>query len=190
LRTRLAEGLRYGLVELVDHTLPWVVFGLLLAAFVEPLLDHAVLAGLPSALQVPLAALVGLPLYVCASGATPLAAVAVHKGLSAGAALTFLLAGPATNVTTFGVLASLHGRALAVRFGLTLTLLAAMVGWSVDLFGLEVPEVGHPGDAHRHGGAAHELVAFVGVLVVAGASVWRQGARGAVDQVLRPLHNH
>ena len=190
LRVRLVAGLRYGLVELVDHTLPWVVFGLLLAAFLEPLMDHTLLTGLPSALQVPLAAVVGLPIYVCASGATPLAAVAVHKGLSAGAALTFLLAGPATNVTTFGILASLHGRKVAIRFGVSLTILAALAGWGVDLLGIQVPEAGHPGEAHAHGGAAYEVVAFVGLLIVAAASVWRQGARGAVEQVLHPMHHH
>ena len=113
LPARLQEGLRFGLVDLVDHTLPWILVGLVLAALAGPLLDHEFLSAFPPTAQVPLAALVGVPIYVCASGATPLAALAAQKGLSAGAALAFLLAGPATNVTTFGVLASLHGRRLA-----------------------------------------------------------------------------
>jgi len=190
LAERLGTGLRFGLVELVDHTLPWIVVGLLLAALAEPLLDHGYLATLPAALQVPVAAVIGIPLYVCASGATPLAAVAVHKGLSAGAALTFLLAGPATNITTFGVLSALHGRGVAIRFGLVLTTAAIAIGWGVDLLGLAVPEMAHPGQAHDHSFAWVGTASALALLILGGASLWRQGARGVVDQVLRPIHVH
>ena len=190
LSTRLLNGLRYGLVDLVDHTLPWILFGLALAALVEPLLDHALLHQIPNALQVPLAAVIGLPLYVCASGATPLVAVAMHKGISAGAALTFLLAGPATNVTTFGVLAALHGRRLAIRFGITLTCVAAIIGWGVDLIGVEVIDLGHPGEAHAHGSSPLEAIALVAMAAIGLASIWRQGGRGMMAQLLDPIHDH
>ena len=94
LKERLREGLRFGLVELFDHTMPWVLAGLLIAAWVEPILGHGLFQQVPTVLQVPLFALIGIPLYVCASGATPIAAIAIHKGISPGAGLAFLLAGP------------------------------------------------------------------------------------------------
>lgn len=187
---QLRDGLHYGLVELVDHTLPWVLVGLVLAALAEPLLDHDLLSMLPSVVQVPLAALIGIPLYVCASGATPLAAVAVHKGMSAGAALAFLLAGPATNVTTFGILSSLHSRTIAVRFGLALTVSAVLVGWSVDLLGVQVPEMAHPDVLHPHGLDELGLAAGLAITALTIASLWRQGARGMAEQVLNPIHTH
>lgn len=190
LADRLREGLRYGLVDLVDDTLPWIATGLVIAALAEPLLGHELLLGLPSAVQVPLAAVLGIPLYVCASGATPLAAMAVHKGLSAGAALTFLLAGPATNATTFGVLSALHGRALALRFGVVLTAVAVLAGWGVDALGVTLPAMAHPDDLHAHG---PDPVGWVSMLVLIGlgvASLGRLGARGVVDQVLQPVHEH
>ncbi len=190
LAERLKEGLRYGLVDLVDDTLPWIVTGLVIAALAEPLLGHELLLGLPSALQVPLAALLGIPLYVCASGATPLAAMAVHKGLSAGAALTFLLAGPATNATTFGVLTALHGRTLALRFGIVLTAVAVLAGWGVDALGITLPEMAHPDDLHTHGPDPVGWVAMVVLLGLGVASLGRLGARGVVDQVLQPVHEH
>lgn len=190
LAQRLRAGIRYGLVDLVDHTLPWILVGLLLAALAEPLLDHDLLASLPAVLQVPVAALIGVPLYVCASGATPLAAVAVQKGLSVGAALTFLLAGPATNVTTFGVLSALHGRGLAIRFGLVLTSLAVVVGWGVDWMGLSIPELGHADPSHSEHVDLFGILALSGLLGLGLSSLWRQGARGMVDQVLEPVHVH
>jgi uncharacterized membrane protein YraQ (UPF0718 family) len=54
--------------------------------------------------------LVGIPLYMCASASTPIAAALVLKGLSPGAALVFLLAGPATNAATLTVVARFWGR--------------------------------------------------------------------------------
>jgi len=190
LAERLKEGLRYGLVDLVDDTLPWIVTGLVIAALAEPLLGHEVLLGLPSALQVPLAAVLGIPLYVCASGATPLAAMAVHKGLSAGAALTFLLAGPATNATTFGVLTALHGKSLALRFGIVLTTVAVLAGWGVDALGITLPEMAHPDDLHAHGPDPVGWAAMVVLVGLGVASLGRLGARGVVDQVLQPVHDH
>jgi hypothetical protein len=187
---RLARGLHFGFVELVDHTLPWILAGLVLAALAEPLLDHGLIATVPSALQVPLAALVGIPMYVCASGATPLAAIALHKGLSTGAALTFLLAGPATNVTTFGILTKLHGRALATRFGLVLIVVATVVGWGVNLLDLGVPLTAHPGALLQEQTSWVSGGASVGLLFLTCASLWRQGVRGFVDQLLEPIHSH
>ncbi|MEN0067439.1 MAG: permease [Myxococcota bacterium] len=187
---RIREGLRYGLVELVDHTLPWILVGLVLAALAEPLLDHEVLAALPSVAQVPLAAMIGVPIYVCASGATPLAALATQKGLSAGAALAFLLAGPATNVTTFGILASLHGRQLAFRFGITLTIAAIVVGWTTDAIGISVPALTTLDAPHGHRWGVLGAVSAVGLAALTFGSLWRQGVRGMVRQLTNPIHVH
>ena len=85
-------------------------------------------------LQVAAFALIGLPIYVCATGATPLVAVLIAKGLSPGAALAFLLTGPATNATTFGVLEQLHGRKVALAFaGTIIDRRARCSGWVVNL---------------------------------------------------------
>ncbi len=187
---RLRQGLAYGLGELVDHTLPWVVVGLMAAALAEPLLDHDLLLRLPAVAQVPLAAVVGIPIYVCASGATPLAAIAVHKGLSAGAALAFLIAGPATNVTTFGVLAALHGRAVAVRFGLALVLMAVGMGWVVDVVGVASPDLLHAPGVAAEASRPIAWLATAAITALAVASLFRQGPRGVVGQITNPIHVH
>jgi uncharacterized membrane protein YraQ (UPF0718 family) len=53
---------------------------------------------------------VGLPMYVCATASTPIAAALAFKGLSPGAALVFLLAGPATNAASLAVLSNILGK--------------------------------------------------------------------------------
>lgn len=130
---KLADGLRYGLGELVDHTGPWIVAGLLLAALVQPLLTPASFAALPNGLAVPAFALLGMPVYVCAAGATPLVAVLLASGVSPGAALAFLITGPATNMTTLGVLSGLHGRRTALAFGVVTFAATVSLGYLADL---------------------------------------------------------
>ena len=130
---RVVHAARYAFGELADHTLPWILLGILLASVIEPYLEPQALAGVPDALAVPLLALIGLPVFVCASGSTPLAAVLLHKGVSMGAVLAFLITGPATNITTFGVLRRRHGARFALTFGAVVAGVAILAGWGVDL---------------------------------------------------------
>ena len=94
-----------------------ILFGIAVAAFASPFLNAEWLQEMPGPLEVIVFAFLGMPSYVCASGATPLVAILIAGGVSPGAGLAFLLTGPATNVTTFGVLSRLHGRRLALAFG-------------------------------------------------------------------------
>jgi uncharacterized membrane protein YraQ (UPF0718 family)/copper chaperone CopZ len=89
------------------------VLGGVIAYFLPPgVLEHYMGHGFASYL-VMLA--VGIPLYVCASGSIPLAAALLAKGISPGAALVFLIAGPATNAATIAVISGMLGkRALAI----------------------------------------------------------------------------
>jgi hypothetical protein len=77
--------------------------------------------------------LLGIPLYVCATASTPIAAALVLKGLSPGAALVFLLAGPATNATTITVVTRLMGNRIAALYVTTIALCSLFLGWIVDL---------------------------------------------------------
>ncbi|HEX9641835.1 MAG TPA: permease, partial [Candidatus Krumholzibacteria bacterium] len=104
----LRGAARYAFQESVDELGPWILAGLLLAGFLEPILSPELFAGLAAHWQVPLFALLGTPLYICASGATPLAAILLAKGVGPGAVIAFLISGPATNLTTFGAIRSVH----------------------------------------------------------------------------------
>jgi len=174
---RVRTGLRIGLTDVVDDTAAWISVGLLLAAVLTPSIDPHTLATIPAFVQVPLFALVGMPAYVCASGATPLVAVLLHAGISPGAAIAFLLTGPGTNVTTFGVLASLHGKRVAWLFACTIAGTSIAMGWIVNaLVGSSlVPPPLRPMDEHRG------VFTMVSAVLVAGlflTSFFRLGPRG------------
>ena len=132
-QSRLVHSLKTGLIDVVDDTAPRIILVLGVAALADALLLTNPLNSIPDRSKVALFALLGIPTYVCASGATPLSAVLVYKGVSPGVALAFLFTGPATNLTTFGVLARLHGRRLAMAFASVITILSILLGWGVNV---------------------------------------------------------
>jgi uncharacterized membrane protein YraQ (UPF0718 family)/copper chaperone CopZ len=97
---------RHGL-DIIRSIWLWLVFGILASATIEVYVPDSFLTGIaslgifPSAIA---ALLISLPLYVCATASVPIAAALVAGGLPAGAALVFLMAGPATNVATMGAI--------------------------------------------------------------------------------------
>jgi len=174
---RLPEAVKTGFGEVVDDTAPWILAGLVVAAALQPALEAPWLQQLPDNAEVALFALLGMPAYVCASGATPLVAVLVASGVSPGAGIAFLLSGPATNVTTFGILSQLHGRRIAVAFGAAIIALCVALGTSVNLL---LPEAGAGafagGEGEHHGALQLVFGAALGLLFV--VSLLRQGPRG------------
>ena len=100
------DGIEHGL-EVLRSIWLWMLIGVLISAAIEHLVPESFLAtvGGQGILTASLFALViGLPLYVCATASVPIAAQLVASGLPSGAALVFLIAGPATNVATVGAI--------------------------------------------------------------------------------------
>ena len=141
--SRLAAALRTGTGEVVDHTAPWIILGLGVAALVTPVLEGGWLGSLPPVADVLLFALLGFPTYVCAASATPLVAAFLATGLSPGAGIAFLITGPATNISTLGLVSSLHGRGAAIGFAGVMVTFAVTAGIAINAaFGaLSVPSL-------------------------------------------------
>jgi len=186
---RATSGLRYGLTDLVDDVMPWIITGLGIAAILSPLLDASGLRDLSPWIQVPLAGLLGMPIYVCASGSTPIVAVLLFGGLSPGAGIAFLLTGPATNIVTFGLLSSLHGRRVAVVFGVTMGLMACVLGWVANAWAPGLEGVAGHGLDHDHGPSTFELVSLAALAGVTLVSMGRIGPRALLAKVV-PQHQH
>ncbi|HMB68517.1 MAG TPA: SO_0444 family Cu/Zn efflux transporter, partial [bacterium] len=117
IRERLRSGYRGAFVEIFDETSHWMLAGLVISALIGVLLPAEIVTRYLGSGPVPLLLMlvIGIPLYICASASTPIAAALVLKGLSPGAALVFLLAGPATNIGSLAILRRfLGGRVTAV----------------------------------------------------------------------------
>lgn len=145
-RGAIAGALRHGFIDMLDELALWIVIGIAAAGTLSVLVPQDLAAlGLGDGLLPLIAALlVGVPLYMCASASTPIAAALIAKGLSPGAALVFLLAGPATNAASLVLLARTFGRRFvavylggvatgAVASGLLLDLAAKRIGWAPSI---------------------------------------------------------
>ena len=185
---KIRQGLSNGFGDAVDHTAPWIVFGLILAAVVEAFLPTSWLQRLPAALEIPAFALLGLPTYVCASSATPFVAVLLFKGVSPGAALAFLLTGPATNVTTFGVLARLHGRKIALCFSVTIILLAVAMGYLTNAILPQIQTTALEGAA-AGAPSKPELLCLILLAGLYTFSLLKRGVRGFVGEISLKGHH-
>lgn len=186
LGARLGSAIRFGFGPAVDSTATWILAGLLLSALLMPYVDREWIASLPVGIDVPIAALIGLPIYVCATGSTPVAAMLLVQGMSPGAVLAFLLTGPATNITTFGVLSRLHGARVALGFAIAMWLGAVGLGYAANAL-IATPEVPALGDDHRH--SALGWAALAGLAVVFLLSLLRQGIRPFLERLFESPAN-
>jgi len=130
-----AKGLRFAFVEVFDDIIGWLIVGLLVAALlnvlVPPSVMGAVFGGPWQSMLIML--VLGVPLYVCAEGSTPIAAAFIAGGVNPGAALVFLLVGPATNIGSLGVLSKQLGRRTIVVYLISISVVALLMGWVLNL---------------------------------------------------------
>jgi len=130
------EMLRYGFVEMVQDISKWLIIGFLVAAFLAVLLpdDFFIETITNEYLSMVIILLASIPIYVCATGSIPIAAVLLLKGLSPGAAIVFLMAGPATNAATMAVISNSMGRRVFWLYLLSIVGGALLFGTLVNEF--------------------------------------------------------
>lgn len=132
---RAVSGVRYAFGELLEDIGSWLLLGVLIAGLVTTLVPDGFFELIfeYEAVSLLLMLLVGIPLYMCASASTPIAAALVLKGLSPGAALVFLLAGPATNAATLTIVARFWGRKATMVYLAVIACCSLALGWLVNL---------------------------------------------------------
>ncbi len=162
-RRSIKEGVDHGM-QVMRAIWRWLVIGVLASAALEHFLPGDFFDGLTvygglAAMLVVLA--ISVPLYVCATASVPIAAALVAAGLPPGAALVFLMAGPATNVATLGAVSRVLGRKSLIIYLLTIVIGSVGLGAAFD-FLLDDTAAVH---AHEHGSAAWWAVASTVVLL-------------------------
>jgi uncharacterized membrane protein YraQ (UPF0718 family)/copper chaperone CopZ len=152
------EIFRYAFIDLLGDIAKWLVIGLSLAALIAVFVPddffskyiHNDFLGMLIILAI------SIPLYVCATSSVPIAAVLMMKGISPGAALVFLMAGPATNAATISVIGNSMGKKTLLLYLLTITSGALFSGLFIDHF---LPrEWFTSAISHVHEGHNHDLL--------------------------------
>ncbi len=131
---KAVSGIHFAFAELWDDLAPWFFLGLLLSGLITTLVPgnelHPYFGG--GVLSMVLMLLVSLPMYICASASTPIAAALIIKGVSPGTALVFLLAGPASNMSSITVLFSILGRSVTLMYLFFVALCSIFFGLALD----------------------------------------------------------
>lgn len=126
---RLRRAARYAFVDMMDEMGRWLVIGIFIAGLITILvpdnflitLSDKPLLGMLSALAL------SLPMYLCATGSIPIAVALMLKGLSPGAALVMLMAGPACNAASILVVRNALGWRVATAY------LASIIGGAIAM---------------------------------------------------------
>ncbi|WP_319792426.1 SO_0444 family Cu/Zn efflux transporter [Chlorobaculum tepidum] len=177
---KIRSGFSFAFGELLGDVGVWLLGGVLLAGlisvfvsgqFVERYLSNDVVA------MVMMLA-ISVPMYVCATSSTPIVAALALKGISPGAALVFLLAGPATNAASLPVISKLLGKKGTVAYLVVIVLMSLLFGILVNYLyawlGLDTKNWVSRG-AHEEGGVVAIVSAIVLVVLIARArfEAWR-----------------
>jgi len=144
-QNRLLSAIRYALSELLDDIAAWMAIGIVIAGVMLTYIPPDWLAQWGQGLSAMLVMLVvGIPMYICAVASTPVAAGLILAGVSPGAALVFLLVGPATNIAGLALISKELGvkvtavylagiSVISVAMGLLLEYLLQTTAWQVDV---------------------------------------------------------
>lgn len=180
---KLATLLQFSTGKLLEDITLWLLVGLLLAAAIQTWVPTSFLTSWGDGfLAMLVMALIGVPMYICATASTPLAVGFLSAGLSPGAILVFLLAGPATNVSTMGMIGKEMGKRTLVIYIFCILSSSIGLGYLLNLLvdtyalGSFIPT----GEGqHIHGGGVeliYGLCALVLSLLIA-RNTWRIGMK-------------
>ncbi|MGM0564790.1 MAG: permease, partial [Pseudomonadota bacterium] len=145
LSQRLGDGVRFTFVDLVEDIAPWLLIGLGLAALIQVFVPTSFLTQWGGGfLAFAVMAVIGVPMYICATASTPIAAGLLFSGVSPGAVLVFMLAGPATNMATMGLVWKELGRRALAAYLTGVVVVAFAFGyftnWAADFFAIDFDE--------------------------------------------------
>lgn len=181
----LYRALHHGFVALPRDIGKSLVVGLILAGVITALVPDdyfaGVLGGGMGTMLVMM--LVGVPMYVCATASVPIAVALIAKGISVGAALVFLMTGPATNGATVAMIWNVMGRRATCIYLVSIALSALASGLALDhLFTSGIV----PAYPHHVHDLSPEIFSHLSALVLLGVMthalvIRRSPKAGAID---------
>ncbi len=135
-QSTIRRMLSYGFITLPRDIAKAVVIGIILSGIISGLVPDDFFSDSigDSPVSMLLMLIIGIPLYVCSSASVPIALAFIKAGISPGAALVFLITGPATNAATLTTLWQIIGRRQLIVFLVTLALCALAAGFAMNMF--------------------------------------------------------
>jgi uncharacterized protein len=186
------RAVKYGFVTLPRDIHQALIVGILVAGAISAAVPDDFFAGILGGgiLSMLVMMAVGIPIYVCATASVPIAAALMMKGVSPGAALVFLMTGPATNAATITTVWKIMGRRIAGIYLAAVAVSALAAGLVLDavfrVSGAHSMAHSHwmlPGFVNTIGALA--LLAVLGYAFVRPAKVGKVGGAGGAGRTIR-----
>mgnify|MGYP000479863402 FL=1 len=173
---KLKAAILYGYGKLLSDFMGWLLIGLSFAALIQTFVPPSLLSEYGNGIFAMLIAVaISIPMYICATASTPVAAGLMLSGISPGAALVFMLTGPATNIATLMVVKNELGVRSLTGYLTGVIVTALFMGltldWAVEYFQLTIEvSQGHHGDMTS-------LLYSASAIILAGLIVWQYGKK-------------
>ena len=131
---KIVEALRFGFVEMMQDIGKWLIVGLVVAAFITIAIPTEWFAVFHESTwaSMLLVLCIAIPMYVCATGSIPIAVALMMKGLTPGAALVLLMAGPACNAASILVVRKVLGTRTLIAYLASIIVGSIVFGYIVD----------------------------------------------------------
>lgn len=131
---RCVKALRFGFVEMMEDIGKWLVVGLVVAGLITVLVPDSFFAAFKdnTLMSMLLVLCISIPMYLCATGSIPIAVALMMKGLTPGAALVLLMAGPASNAASILVINKVLGRRPMLLYLFSIVFGAIAFGFGID----------------------------------------------------------
>ena len=131
--SNLRNGSVYAFTNLLADFMNWLLLGIFLAALVQTFLPHHLVLEYGQNIFTMLAVvIISIPMYICATASTPIAAAMIFAGLSPGTAIVFMLAGPATNIATLMMVKNELGHKTMVIYVVSVIIMSLLCGLMLD----------------------------------------------------------
>jgi len=134
LREKLIEAIKFGFVEMMEDIGKWLVVGLIVAGLITVFVPNEFFAIFKdnTFMSMLLVLCISIPMYVCATGSIPIAVALMAKGLTPGAALVLLMAGPACNFASILVINKVLGKKTLICYLIAIILGSIAFGIGID----------------------------------------------------------
>lgn len=131
---KMISALRFGFVEMMGDIGKWLVVGLVIAAVITLCFPDDWFAVFKdnTLASMLLVLCISIPMYLCATGSIPIAVALMLKGLTPGAALVLLMAGPASNAASILVINKVLGKKSLVLYLISIITGAVLFGIAID----------------------------------------------------------
>jgi hypothetical protein len=175
--------LNYSFITLPKDIIKPLMVGIIVAALINiylpiTIIDNFVGKGFLSMI---IMIIIGLPLYVCATASIPIALAMMAKGVTLGAALVFLMVGPATNTTSITTMMKILGKKSTVITIGSLIIISLFFGMLVDSLELSVPNILNNQHIHTHVSIVNIISAILIIMIALNTLVSFTGLTKSID---------